>query len=144
MVMKWCSKLESVYQRYPIGFKCHLSTFKVTRNKKSPILTQFIPFRTVTPVWIHIWQQNCRLSLVWGRERCPIVFQVHLSNFKVTQLTKIVDFGANWAFPDCNSSLNSPMVMKWCTTPEEAESCPIVFQCHLSNFQVTRDKKIGL
>ena len=77
-----------------------------------------------------------------ARERCPIVFQGHLSNFKVTQLTKIVDFDTNWAFPDCNSSLNSPMVMKWCTKPEEAEGCPIFFQCHLSNFQVTRDKKI--
>ena len=28
---------------------------------------------------------------------------------------KIVDFDPNWAFPDCNSSLNSPMAMKWCT-----------------------------
>ena len=37
------------------------------------------------------------------------------SNFKVTRLKKIVDFDPNWAFPDCNSSLNSNMMMKWCT-----------------------------
>ena len=28
---------------------------------------------------------------------------------------KIADFDPNWAFPDCNPSLNSPMVLKWCT-----------------------------
>ena len=40
------------------------------------------------------------------------LFQGHPSNFKVTQLKKIVDFDPNWAFPDCNSSSNSPMTMK--------------------------------
>ena len=38
-----------------------------------------------------------------------------MSNCKVTQLKKIVDFDTNWAFPDCNSSLNSLMDLKWCT-----------------------------
>ena len=33
---------------------------------------------------------------------------------------KIVDFYPNWAFPDCNSSLNSPMATKWCTKLEVA------------------------
>ena len=28
---------------------------------------------------------------------------------------KIAAFDPNWAFPDCNSSLNSPMALKWCT-----------------------------
>ena len=54
---------------------------------------------------------------------------------------KLIDFDPNWAFPDCNSSLNSPMAMKCCTklgTPKER--CPIVFQGHPSNFKVTRDK----
>ena len=32
----------------------------------------------------------------------------------------IVDFDPNWAFPDCNSSLNSPLAMKWCTKVEAA------------------------
>ena len=31
---------------------------KVTRDKKSPILTQIGRFRTVTPVWIHQWLRN--------------------------------------------------------------------------------------
>ena len=54
---------------------------------------------------------------------------------------KIVEFDPNWAFPDSNSSLNSPMAMKCCTKLETAkEKCPIVFQGHPSNFKVTRDK----
>ena len=72
---------------------------------------------------------------------CPIVFQCHLSNFKVTRLKKIIEFDPNWVFQDCNSSLNSPMAMKCCTKLETAkEICPIVFQGHTSNFKVTRDK----
>ena len=54
---------------------------------------------------------------------------------------KIVEFDPNWAFPDCNSSLNSPMAMKCCTKLETAKArCPIVFQGHPSNFKVTRYK----
>ena len=54
---------------------------------------------------------------------------------------KIIEFDPNWAFPDCNSSLKSPMAMKCCTKLETAkERCPIVFQGHPSNFKVTRYK----
>ena len=55
---------------------------------------------------------------------------------------KIIDFEPNWVFPDCNSSLNSPMATKWCTKLEVAlKRCPIVFQGHPPNFKVTRLKK---
>ena len=54
---------------------------------------------------------------------------------------KIVEFDPNWAFTDCNSSLNLLMAMKCCTKLETAkERCPIFFQGHPSNFKVTRDK----
>ena len=46
---------------------------------------------------------------------------------------KIVEFDPNWAFPDCNSSLNSKL-------ETAKERCPIVFQGHPSNFKVTRYK----
>ena len=66
--------------------------------------------------------------------RSSIKFQGHIA-------LKIVQFDSNLAFPDCNSSLNSPMAMKCCTKLEIAkEICPIVFQDHPSNFKVTRDK----
>ena len=66
--------------------------------------------------------------------RSSVKFQGHTA-------LKVVEFDPYWAFPDCNSSLNSPMVMKCCTKLETAkERCPIVFQGHPSNFKVTRDK----
>ena len=81
------------------------------------------------------------IKLAVALKRCPIVFEGHPSNFKVTRLKKIVDFDLDWAFPDCNSSLNSPMAMKCCTKLETAkERCPLVFQGHPSNFKVTRYK----
>ena len=66
--------------------------------------------------------------------RSSIKFQGHIA-------LKMVKFDSNLAFPDCNSSLNSPMAMKFCTKLETAKKrCPIVFQGHPSNFKVTRDK----
>ena len=54
---------------------------------------------------------------------------------------KIVEFDPNWAFPDCNSSLNSWMAMKCCTKLETVkERWPFVFQGHPSYFKVTRYK----
>ena len=66
--------------------------------------------------------------------RSSVKFQGHTA-------LKIVEFHPNWAFPDCNFSLNSPMAMKCCTKLQTAkERCPIVFQGHPSNFKVTQDK----
>ena len=66
--------------------------------------------------------------------RSSVKFQGHIA-------LKIVEFDSNWAFLDCNSSLNTPMAMKCCTKLETAKKrCPIAFQFHPSNFKVTRDK----
>ena len=74
-------------------------------------------------------------------ERCPIVWQGHPSNFKVTQ-DKIANFDQKWAFLDCNCSLNSPMGLKWCTKLDVVQkSCPIVFRGHPSNLKVTYTEK---
>ena len=40
--------------------------------------------------------------------RLSIKFQGHTGQ-------KITDFDPSWGFPDCNSSLNSPMALKWWT-----------------------------
>ena len=70
--------------------------------------------------------------------RSSIKFQGHTA-------LKIVEFYPNWASPDCNSSLNSPMATKWCTKLEVAlKRCPIVFQGHMSNCKVTRLKKSSI
>ena len=71
----------------------------------------------------------------------PYCFSRSYVKFQGHTTLKIVEFDPNWAFPDSNSSLNSPMAMKCCTKLETAkERCPIVFQGHPSNFKVTRDK----
>ena len=70
----------------------------------------------------------------------PCCFSRSYVKFQGHTALKIVEFDPNWAFPDSNSSLNSPMAMKCRTKLETAkERCPIVFQGP-SNFKVTRDK----
>ena len=70
--------------------------------------------------------------------RSSVKFQGHAGQ-------KIADSNPNWAFPDCNSSLNSPMALKWCTKLDVVQTrCPIVFQDHPSNFKVTRLKKSSI
>ena len=71
----------------------------------------------------------------------PYCFSSSYVKFQGHTALKIVEFDPNWAFPDCNSSLNSPIAMKCCIKLETAkERCPIVFQGHPSNFKVTRYK----
>ena len=71
----------------------------------------------------------------------PYCFIRSYVKFQGRTALKIVEFDPNCPFPDCYSSLNSPMAMKCCTKLETAkERCPIVFQGHPSNFKVTRYK----
>ena len=71
----------------------------------------------------------------------PYCFSRSYVKFQGHMALQIVEFDPNWAFPDCNSSLNSPMAMKCCTKLDTAkERSPIVFQGHPSNFKVTRYK----
>ena len=42
-----------------------------------------------------------------------VCFNGHPLNFKVSRDKKIGDFDPNWAFPDCNFSLNLLTVLKW-------------------------------
>ena len=63
-------------------------------------------------------------------EEVPYCFSRSSVKFQGHTALKIVEFDPDWAFPDCNSSLNSPMATKWCTKLEVAlKRCPIVFSC---------------
>ena len=74
-------------------------------------------------------------------KKVPYCFSRSSVKFQGHTALKIIEFDPNWAFPDCNSSLNSLMAMKCYTKLETAkERCPIVFQGHPSNFKVTWDK----
>ena len=76
-------------------------------------------FRTVTPVWIHIWWWNDTYSLMLLRRGALLFFKV-IRQISRSHGAKIAEFDPDWAFPDCNSSLNSPMATKWCTKLEVA------------------------
>ena len=76
-------------------------------------------FRTVTPVWIHIWWWNDTYSLMLLRRGALLFFKV-IRQISRSHGAKIAEFDPDWAFPDCNSSLNSPMTTKWCTKLEVA------------------------
>ena len=106
MAMKCCTKLETAKERCPFVFQGHPSNFKVTRYKTSLILTQIGRFRTIGRSQL----SNPSDLPCW---RSSVKFQGHTAK-------KIVDFDLDWAFPDCNSSLNSPMAMKCCTKLEVA------------------------
>ena len=62
------------------------------------------------------------MVMVW----CLIGFQGHLSNFKVTQLKKIIDFHPNWAFRDYlqfEFTDGYEMMHKVCSSIEEVPYC---------------------
>ena len=95
IAMKYCTKLGTAQERCPIVFQGHPSNFKITRYKTSSILTQIGRFRTIGRLQL----SNPSDLPCW---RSSVKFQGHMA-------LKSVEFDPIWAFPDCNSSLNSPM-----------------------------------
>ena len=53
-------------------------------------------------------------------EEVPYCFSRSYIKLQGHTAKKIDDFDQNWVFLDCNSSLNSPMAMKWCIELEVA------------------------
>ena len=90
-----------------------------SKVKVTEVTTQLYRFRTVTPVWIHIWWWNDAYSLMLLRRGALLFFKV-IRQISRSHGAKIAEFDPDWAFPDCNSSLNSPMAMKCCTKLEVA------------------------
>ena len=82
-----------------------------SKVKVTEVMTSFGRFRTVTPVWLHIWRWNDAQSCLG---EVPYCFSRSFVKFQGHRALKIVEFDPDWACPDCNSSLNSPMAMKWC------------------------------
>ena len=133
-----------------------------SKVKVTEVNNQLSRFRTLTPVWIHIWQwnhahswkqhrrgallffkvihqisrshgsKNRRIWPRWGVsglylqfeytngyemmhkarssvEEVPYCFWRSSVKFQGHTALKITEFDPDWAFPDCNSSLNSPM-----------------------------------
>ena len=96
----WCCLEEVPYcfSRSSVKFQGHTAL-------KSPNLTQIGRFRTVAPVWIHQWLWNAAQSLS-SIEEVPYCFWRSSVKFQGHTALKNVEFDPDWAFPDCNSSLN--------------------------------------
>ena len=90
-----------------------------SKVKVTEVKTQLSRFRTGTPVWNHIWQWNHAQSLMWHRRGTLLFFKV-IRQISRSHGEKFDEFDANLVFPDCNSSLNWPMAMKWCITVKVA------------------------
>ena len=90
-----------------------------SKVKVTEVTTQLNRFRTVTPVCIHIWWWNYAYSLMLLRRGALLFFKV-IRQISRSHGSKIVEFDLDWAFPECNSSLNSPMATKYCTKLEIA------------------------
>ena len=90
-----------------------------SKVKVTEITTQLNRFRTVTPVWIHTWWWNDTYILMLLRRGAILFFEVSVK-FQGQTALRIFEFDPDWAFSDCNSSLNSPMGTKCCTKLEVA------------------------
>ena len=88
-----------------------------SKVKVTEVKTQLSRFRTITPVWNTYGDEM--MHKAWcGIEEVPYCFSMSSVKFQGHTAQTIVDFDPNWAFPDCNSSLNSHMAAKWCTKLE--------------------------
>ena len=76
--------------------------------KVTEVKIQFNRFRTVPQVWIHIWWWNCVESFMLLSRDVLLIFKV-IRHILSSPGWKIDDYDPNWAFPDCYSSLTSPM-----------------------------------
>ena len=81
------------------------------------VVTQLSRFRTVNPVWNHIWWWNDAFCLMLLRRDSLLFFKV-VRQISRSHGTKIADFYPNLAFPDNNFSLNWPLAMVRCTQLE--------------------------
>ena len=99
------------YYHWQTWCPCKRSMSKV---KDTEVMTPLIRFRIVTPIWIHILQWNDAQSLTLLRRGALLLFKVIRQKSR-SHGTKNRQFVPNWAFPDSNSSLTSPMDLKRCT-----------------------------
>ena len=135
MAMKCWSSIEEV----PNCFRGHPS--KVTRDKYRRFWAKLSVFGLslqceFTDGFQMIYEASSYIEEVrYCFSRSSIKFQGHTGQ-------KIPNFDPNLAFLDCNSSLNSPMGLKWCTKLDVVQKrCSIVFRGHPSNFKVTWTEK---
>ena len=100
----WC--LEEVpycFSRSSVKFQCHTAP----KNRRFwPKLGVQFEFTKGYEMMLKAWSSLATVPYCFPRS--SIKFQGHMGQ-------NIANFDPNWAFPDCNSSPNSLMDLKWCT-----------------------------
>ena len=69
---------------------------------------------------LYIYDDKMMHKAWWCLGEVPYYFSRSSIKFQGHTALKIVNFDPYWAFPDCNSSFNSPMATKWCKKLEVA------------------------
>ena len=137
MMHKDWSSIEEVpyyFSRFSIKFQGH-------KGQIFLILSGIERFRTVNPVEFTNGFEI--IYKAWSSiKEVPYCLSKSSIKFQGRTGQKIANFDPNWAFRDCNCSLNSPMGLKWCTRLGVVQKrCPIVFGSHPSNLKVTWTEK---
>ena len=114
-----CIKLKDALKRCPIVFQGHPPHFKVTRDKKCRFWHE--SGFSAPRLHFQFTDGNEMTHKAWSSiEKVLYYFSRSSIKFQGQTGQKNGDFDPNWVFPDCDSSLNSPMAVKWCSKLEEA------------------------
>ena len=100
---KWCTKLAVAQKRCPIVFYEVIPLISRSHGTR----------KKITRVWIHrrLWND----AKTWGSiKEVPYCFSRSSLKFQSHTGQKKNYFEPNWAFSDCNSTLNTLMALKWC------------------------------
>ena len=119
MAMKSCTKLDAAYKRSLLFFKVIRQISSSHGSKKHRIW----PILGFSGLYLQFEFTNGyeMIHKAWSSiEEVPYCFSRSSVKFQGHTALKIVKFDQNWAFPDCNSNLNSPIGTKWCTKLEVA------------------------
>ena len=76
---------------------------------------------TVSGLWLQFefTYDDKMVHMAWSYlGEVPYCFSMSSVKFEGHTALKTIEFDPDWAFPDCNSNLNSPMGTKWCTKLE--------------------------
>ena len=127
----------SIIEEVPYYFLRSSAKFQGHKGQISLILSGIERFRTVTPDGFEI------IYKAWSSiEEVPYCLSRSSIKFQGDTGQKVANLDPNWAFLDCNCSLNSPMGLEWCTKLDVVQKrCPIVFRGHPSYLKVTWTKK---
>ena len=154
MITTWKLPSSKVYHglNNALGIRVHEKHYQVLSTQMVPICEN---------LGLGPWTIGTLLPILIRPSVCDAFFTMFLSSFHHEFLRSYYDW-QKWCpckrsrskvkvtevkthlslFLDCNCSLNSHMMMKWCKKLDVAkERCPIVFQGHPPNFKFTRDKK---